>query len=247
MDGILDTGVFLDGGSFQAIPVDLSLETNVGAGQFGDSVIFEGCGTSADFVFTRPSCQSQDSLWVDVNIGGTATNGVDYATIPDSVLFMPGATEVIIPFFANQDGTPEGFESVIVTVTNILPNNDTIITTGTVWLLDNLNVEAVANDTTTVCRQDSVEVFYGAINGVPPYTYVWDTAVNDTITDTSQFVVGTPNGVYHYQVTVIDACGFEDIDTLTLTVAQTLNIDTLMTGPRVPVYPTDGHPRKSPV
>jgi gliding motility-associated-like protein len=230
VDDFLDTGVFLEGGSFQAIPVDLSLETNVGNGQFGDSVIFEGCGTSADFVFTRPSCQSGDSLYVEVDISGTATNGVDYALIPDSVLFLPGSTEVIILFDAFQDGIFEGYESVIVTVTNILPNNDTIITTGIIWLLDNLQVEANAFDTTIVCMQDSLEVFVEGLNGVPPYEFVWH-VIGDTLPDTSMFVPATPNGSYDYLVTVIDACGFQDVDTLTLDVAQTLFVDTVFSGP----------------
>jgi gliding motility-associated-like protein len=230
-DGILDTGVFLEGGSFQAIPVDLSLETNVGAGQFGDSVIFEGCGTSADFIFTRPSCQSSDSLYVDVAIAGTATNGVDYGLIPDSVLFLPGETEVVIPFFANQDGVFEGYEDVILTVTNILPSGDTIVTTGTVWLLDNLNVEAVAHDTTTMCMMDSVLITGHAIDGVPPYSYTWNTAPNDTVQSAAMYVPGTPNGIYEYYLTVIDACGFEDTDTLTLEVAQTLFVDTTISSP----------------
>lgn len=230
MDGILDTGVFLEGGSFQSIPVDLSLETNVGNGQFGDSVIFEGCGTDADFIFTRPSCQSGDSLYVEVIIGGTAINGTDYATIPDSVLFLPGATEVIIPFTAIQDGVFEGYESVILTVVNILPGGDTIVTTGIVWLFDNLNVEVLAMDTTIVCMQDSVEVFANGFNGVPPYEYVWNIAP-DTTDYNGIYVPGTPNGLYDYYVTVIDACGFEDTDTLTLTVAQTLFVDTTLTGP----------------
>jgi gliding motility-associated-like protein len=230
VDDFLDTGVFLEGGSFQAIPVDLSLETNVGNGQFGDSVIFEGCGTSADFVFTRPSCQSGDSLYVEVVIAGTATNGIDYGLIPDSVLFLPGSTEVIIPFDAFQDGIFEGYESVIVTVTNILPNGDTIVTTGTIWLLDNLQVEANAFDTTIVCMQDSLEVFVEGLNGVPPYEFVWH-AIGDTLPDTSMFVTGTPNGSYDYYVTVIDACGFEDVDTLTVIVAQTLFVDAVISGP----------------
>lgn len=220
-DGTLDTGIFLEGGSFQAIPVDLAIEPNVGSSQFGDSVIFEGCGTSADFIFSRPSCQSGDSLYVDVSIAGTATNGVDYALIPDSVLFLPGSTQVIFPFFAIQDGIPEGYESVIITVTNILLNGDTIVTTGTIWLLDNLNVEANALDTTILCMQDSVEIFVEGLNGVPPYLFVWE-AIGDTLTDSSMFVPGTPNGSYDYYVTVVDACGYEHTDTLTLTVDQTL-------------------------
>lgn len=224
-DGILDTGVFLDGGSFQAIPVDLTLETNIGGPEFGDSVIVEGCGTDANFIFTRPSCQSSDSLWVELSIAGTATNGADYATLPDSVLFLPDSTEITIPFSAIQDGVFEGYESVIVTVTNVLPSGDTIITTGVVWLLDAPNVEAFAHDTTIVCRQDSVPIFAEGLYGIPPYSFSWDTGSTDSVT----YVPGTPNGTYDYYVTVTDFCGFTDTDTLTLIVAQTLAIDTMIT------------------
>ncbi len=240
MDGILDTGVFLDGGSFQAVPVDLSLETNITSSQWGDSVIFEGCGTEAEFTFTRPSCQSSDSLWVDISIGGTATNGTDYALLPDSVLFLPGETIVIIPFFANQDGIFEGYESVIVTVTNILPTGDTIVTVGTIWLLDNLNVQAVAQDTTILCLQDSLDIFAYATDGLPPYSFVWESVPLDTlIVDTASLTVpGNPNGIYEYYVTVIDACGFTDLDTLTLTVNQSLSIDTTISFPSAACDPT---------
>jgi len=227
-DGILDTGVFLEGGSFQAVPVDLTLETNVGNGMFGDSVIFEGCGTAAEFIFTRPSCQSLDSMYVNVSISGAATNGIDYATLPDSVLFMPGSTEVIIPFSAFQDGIFEGYEDVIITVTNILPNGDTIITTGIVWLLDNLNVDIFAQDTIIVCRQDSVPIFAVASNGVPPYSYSWNTS---SLNLDSIYVPADPNGTIDYYVTVTDTCGFTDTDTLTVIVAQTLSIDTLLSFP----------------
>ena len=222
VDGILDTGVFLEGGSFQAIPVDLSLETNIDASLFGDSVIFEGCGTDADFVFSRPSCQSGDSLYVAVDIAGIADNGVDYSLIPDSVLFLPGETLVIIPFTAFQDGVFEGYEDVIVTVTNILPNGDTIITTGTIWLFDQPNVSVDAQDTTIYCLQDSLDIFAVAYNGVPPYTYTWSNS-NDTIGITT--VPANVNGTIDYYVNVVDFCGFTDDDTLTVTVNQTLAIE----------------------
>lgn len=231
-DGILDTGVFLDGGSFQAIPVDLSLETNIG--EYGDSVIVEGCGVTADFVFTRPSCQSSDSLWVEVGIGGTATNGADYASLPDSVLFLPDSTSVSIPFTAFQDGVFEGYESVILTVTNVLPSGDTIVTTGSVWLLDAPNVQAIAHDTTIVCRQDSVPIYASGMDGIPPYVFSWSTGSTDTVT----YVPGTPNGTYEYYVTVWDVCGFTDTDTLTLIVDQTLTIDSLLSYPSDACNPT---------
>lgn len=230
VDDFLDTGVFLEGGSFQSIPVDLNLETNIDPSLFGDSVIFEGCGTDADFVFTRPSCQSGDSLYVSVDIttgynafGDTsAVNGVDYSLIPDSVLFLPGETSVTIPFTAYQDGIFEGYEYVTLTVTNILANGDTIITTGTLWLYDAPNVSVQAQDTTVLCLTDSVDIFAVAMDGVPPYTYTWSNS-NDTIGMTT--VPADMNGTTDYYVSVTDFCGFTDDDTLTFTVNQTLSVE----------------------
>ncbi len=227
-DGILDTGVFLDGGSFQSIPVDLSLETNVGTGPMGDSVIYEGCGVDANFVFTRPSCQSSDSLWVNVDISGTATNGVDYVTLPDSVLFLPDSTSLSIPFTAFQDGVNEGFESVTLTVVNVLPSGDTIVSVGTIWLYDEPNVSVVAQDTTLFCLQDSVDIFAPAFDGIPPYTWDW-TPMTDTTYSTT--VPADSNGTFDYYVTVTDACGFQATDTLTLVQNQTLTIDSLLQFP----------------
>lgn len=228
MDGILDTGVFLEGGSFQAIPVDLVLETNIGDPQYGDTVIVEGCGVDANFIFTRPSCQAGDSLWVDLSISGTATNGVDYAQLPDSVLFLPDSTEISLPFSAIGDGIFEGYEDVIITVVNILPNGDTITSIGTVWLFDVPNVEALANDTIIYCNQDSIPIYGTAQDGIQPYwQFEWD---DGTIGDT-HWVPATDNGTYEYYFTVTDACGFTDTDTLTLIVDQTLFVDSTVAFP----------------
>lgn len=228
VDGILDTGVFLEGGSFQAIPVDLSLETNLTNTAFGDSIILEGCGVDADFVFTRPSCQSGDSLWVSLTVGGTATNGVDYGTLPDSVLFEPGSTQVTIPFSAFQDGIFEGYESVVIDVLNVLPSGDTIVTSGVIWLFDQPNVNLVPHDTLIQCLQDSLYIHVDGEFGVSPYTYAW---ANSTETSDSLLVPADVNGVYNYVVTITDFCGFTDTDSVTVTVNQTLAIDSLIMGP----------------
>ena len=226
-DGILDTGVFLEGGSFESIPVDLNLETNF-EGQFGDSVVFEGCGADASFVFTRPSCQSSDSLYVNIAISGTATNGVDYSTIPDSVLFLPDSTSITIPFFAYQDGIFEGFESVFVEVTNVLASGDTIYTTGVVWLFDQPNVNVQAQDTSIFCLQDSIEVFAPGFDGIEPYSFSWEGLPDTT---SSIYVPTDVNGTIDYIVTITDFCGFVDIDTLTVIVNQTLYVDSVTSLP----------------
>lgn len=233
-DDILDTGVLLEGGSFESLPVDLNLETNIEAGQFGDTVIFEGCGTDASFVFTRPSCQSDDSLYVNVAISGTATNGVDYSLVPDSVLFLPDSTSLTIPFFAYQDGVFEGYESVFLEVTNILANGDTVITVGSVWLFDQPNVNIQAQDTSIFCHQDSIEVFTESFDGVQPYSYSWE-GLSDTTS--SIYVPTNLNDTNEYIVTITDFCGFVDVDTLTVIVNQTLSVDSVSSSPSSFVQP----------
>ena len=121
-----------------------------------------------------------------------------------------------------------------MTVTNVLSSGDTIVTIGTVWLLDAPNVQAWGHDTTIVCRQDSVDIYASVLDGIPPYSFSWDTGSTDSVT----WVPGTPNGSFDYYVTVTDACGFTDTDTLTLIVDQTLVIDTLIAYPSDACNPT---------
>ena len=50
-DGVLDTGVFLEGGSFSSDAVNVSVATVT-----GDTTVIENC-TNAQFIFTRPESQ----------------------------------------------------------------------------------------------------------------------------------------------------------------------------------------------
>ena len=94
--------------------------------------------------------------------------------------------------------------------------------------MDNLNVDVFAQDTIIVCRQDSIPIFAFASDGVPPYVYSWNTS---SLNIDSIYVPADPNGTIDYYVTVTDTCGFTDTDTLTVIVAQTLSIDTLLSYP----------------
>ena len=221
----IDTGVFLEGGSFQSVPVDISLETNIDPGLFGDSVILEGCGSDADFIFTRPSCQSGDSLYVTLGVAGAASNGIDYTLLPDSILFLPGETSITLPFTAFEDAIFEGFEDVVITVTTILDNGNILITSGTLWLYDQPNLSLTAQDTSIYCHQNPLTIFAPATGGMPPYTYTWSNST-DTVGMTT--VPANVNGTIDYYVSVIDACGSTANDTLTVNVDQTLTVEAIL-------------------
>ncbi len=56
------------------------------------------------------------TLVVNYQIGGTATNGVDFLSLPTSVTFLPGQTEYIEEMDPIDDDIVEGDETVIITL-----------------------------------------------------------------------------------------------------------------------------------
>lgn len=227
-DGILDTGVFLEGGSFQSIPAVIDFST-----VNGDTLTYEACDLGTELLITRPACLNNDSLTAWLDFSGTATYGVDYDSIPDSVLFLPGEDSITINFNPIADGIPEGTEDVIITLTSVNSNGDTLTSTAIGYILDK-TLTLNAQDTTVLCRGDSMLVGVVGDDGLPPYTYTW---TNGVVGD-SIYVPIDSNGVFNYVVEVTDVCGFTAEDTLTVTVNQTLAVDTIYSYPATSCNPT---------
>lgn len=207
-DGILDSGVFLEEDSFSANAVAVSIVT-----QTGDTSIVEGCA-GADIHFIRPEADTLDTLIVDINIGGTATNGTDYNTITTPITFLPGEDSVTISFNPIADGIPESAESVILTVYTINACGDTIVSTGTLWIMEPY-AEVSVNDTVIPCpNNDGVWLVATPIAGVAPYTFQWpDNSTNDSL-----FVPTNAVGTFDYTITMTDFCGEAATDVGTVTV-----------------------------
>jgi len=98
-------------------------------------------------------------------------------------------------------------------------------TTVTLHVLDTI---AIVNslDTTVFCATDSVPLWTTA-TGLDPFTYTWQ----DAQTGDSAYYDVSSNGTYDYIVTITDACGVETIDTASITMDQTLMIDSLVQFP----------------
>ncbi len=80
-----------------------------------DSVATETPGNNGTFLFTRYGAVS-NSLTVNFSIGGSASNGVDYATIPDSMTFPVGASNVSLVITPIDDTLVEPSETVLLTL-----------------------------------------------------------------------------------------------------------------------------------
>lgn len=217
-----DSGVFLEADSFSSEAVDIAVATVT-----GDTTVIENC-TSAQFIFSRPQTQLGDTLLVNYDIGGTAIMGTDYNNLANPITFLPGEDTIVVNLFPTGDGINETPETVIITATTITECGDTIITTGTLYIIDGPVLPINESNPTVFCANDSVLVTAAASGGFGPYTYQWSYAnqTNDTA-----YVPILQNGSIDYYVTATDQCGNTGTDTVTVTMNQTLAIDTMMTFP----------------
>ncbi len=228
-DQSYDSGVFIEADSFSSEAVDIAVATVT-----GDTSVVEGC-TNAQFIFTRPTSQANDTLIVNYTIGGDAVMGVDYNNLVNPVVFLPGEDTVIITLNPTQDGINDSPESVIITAMTVTPCNDTIVTTGTLWILDGPIIDVVGINALVHCATDSVLVSASASGGYAPYTYTWD--LNNQTGDTAYASI-SQNGTIDLIVTATDQCGFTGVDTVQVTMNQTLAVDIIDSVPSAPCLPT---------
>jgi hypothetical protein len=223
-DQAYDSGVFLEAGSFASDAVAVTVAT-----VSGDTTIIEGC-TDANFIFTRPSNDVADTLLINYTITGNAIEGTDFNFLPDTIIFLPGQDSVIINLTPTQDGVTEGFESVIITVELINPCNDTIFSQGTIFIGEGPIINISENDPIVQCATDSIPLFASASGGYAPYDYEW-TDIGGVPSGTGDTIFGSisQNGTISYLITATDQCNFSNIDTVTITMNQTLAIDTMGT------------------
>lgn len=201
-DGILDSGVFLEANSFSAASVSVSATPTFPTINGGDSVTYEGCG---DVVLTFERFDGlQDTTIIDINIGGTAQNGIDYQQIPDSLVFLPGQTQIQLNIQSYDDNISEPLESLTISVTDSSCSG--VASSGaTIYISDPLQIQTQTQDITVSCATGPGTIEVVAGNGVPGYNYTWSNGA----TTASQVV--DPPATTMYYVTVSDTCGLHPV------------------------------------
>ena len=213
-DGIYDSGVFLEAGSFASAGNSfITSGTNFGGAVAGnDSTIYEGCGF-ASLLITRTSSTAGQTY--NYTLGGTATNGVDYSTLGNSVYFAPGQDSAYIIINSLEDALIEGTETVLVHVFAPSTCGGSVTLTKTIYIIDTPPLKVKINDDTSlVCPSQNLflkaHTFGGVAIGLYKYTWTNSTGTKDTI-HIHPLVTTT------YIVTVSDSCGHSASDTSTVT------------------------------
>lgn len=218
-DHILDSGVFLEAGSFASSSV--SITSNISYGGPNDSTLFEGCG-QACLIFDRGQGNINNTDTVLLNVTGSAVNGVDYTQIPSQIIFQPGQDSIVLCITATADAVTEGVEDLVL---NAIPVGNSICIQGNsanVHILIGDYVPLAVNVTgnSPVCPGGNAILYTNVTGGAGPYAYNWSNSSQDS----SIYVV--PAQTTTYSVTVTDACNASGTTaSMTVVVSPQLQLD----------------------
>jgi len=217
IDGILDSGVFLEGGSFQAFgALDISFAPQFNDGDFVfqddlDSLAVAGC-TGPFVSLTRPEGATVGAITFEY--GGTATEGVDFQVDGDLPTAFPMGVDSLGFFIEtiNPNITDTLFLDIDV-IYETCGGLDTVSTT--IPIAPPVPIFTETEDLEIFCPTDSVAISVDATGGVEPFRYDWLGEGADE--DGSGILVPIPETQQDFIVEVTDRCEFVFVfDTLTV-------------------------------
>ncbi|MEO6168317.1 MAG: choice-of-anchor L domain-containing protein [Chitinophagales bacterium] len=210
-DPIYDSGVFIQANFLSPYDVSFVSDTlNNFVNPFDSAfALVEGCQPGV--IDINLANFTNDTIYFPIIVGGTATNGIDYTEITDTIVFYPGDTTQSIFIGANADGIAEGTETIIIY--SVEPCSGLITDSFIVNILDDFPFE-VSNDT-TICENDSVVL---SVTYSPFYSYEWQPSSFVTCT-TCDSTIGFPDFSTAYVVGVtLGNC--TNYDTISIQVTQ---------------------------
>ncbi len=188
-DDIFDSAVFLEENSFSSDVYEVTVST-----YFNDSSLYEGC-TQAEITFSRPDADPTPMV-INYNVSGSATAGVDYATLPGSVTIPANQSSVTITIDGIADGLNEGTETLILNAVTACGNIPHII-----FIKDKPQIDVFAPNAAICSGQGPVVLTALASGGMAPYSYSWNTG------QTGTSISVNPSTETTYTVTATDFCG----------------------------------------
>lgn len=212
-DAAYDSGVFLEQNSFSSPGVSVSTQY-LNDTLIGNYALEGGCN-DVTLCFSLTAAQTS-AFTVSYNIGGNATNGVDYNSIPSSLVIPAGQVSVcqtISPILDNINEGSEFIKLILNSVVGCNAVNDTVV----VEIRDyDIPVITTSNDTLLCSGNDttSATIWANATGGYGQINYMWNNGI-DTTTQTVAPLTTTT-----YVVSVTDYCGFTASNDVTVTVSQ---------------------------
>lgn len=203
-DGIFDSAVFLEEGSFTSPSVSISPETNFSNSSTGYELV-EGC-SSMSLTFER-SEPYDDAFSMDLLISGSATVGVDVTNIPSTITFPAGSATVTIDFDVIEDNLVEGTETLILELDQVSCVGGSGTVTISIEDAIPLSIQT-SPDVVFTCPQE-YEITVTPTGGYGSLSYNWSIPG-----ETGPSATVFPLVSQAYTVTVTDECGFSESSTV---------------------------------
>lgn len=203
-DQILDSGVFLEEGSFVSNVVQTSSNIDFGG---VDTLMFEGCSQATIRIIRTPALTNDTIV---MNYGGNATMGIDYNMLPDTLIFTPGNDTLYITVTTFTDNLPEFNEFLSITINAGICSNYVPINTINLYILDVDSITVDAGLDSAICAGTPLLLDMQSTGGTLLNLYSWTTPtglVNDSTT-----IIPTQSGYYYayaydfcWQILVVDS------------------------------------------
>lgn len=220
MDSALDSGVFLEAGSFTAFgSVALHVEPQIGGAAVNnpiyDTVLVAGCSEIL-VELVRPTGVVTDSIYVE--FGGTAIQedpdnpipGADYILgETDTLFFFPEGVDTIgFNIETIWDGIPDENEFITITIHFQDGCGEWKSVSDTLYMVDPYHLGSKTEEITLICPTDQVMVSATGLDGIEPYTYDWgDYGTGEELDEVVVDVF--PQDSTYYVVGISDLCAFE--------------------------------------
>lgn len=212
-DGSWDSGIFLEANSLSS-PTPVEITYTLSDELFSNpDWIAEGCVTAT--VTLERQTNINQSLTVPLIVSGSATNGLDYNGIPNSITFNPGQTQVSFTIDVVLDGIAEGLENIILDFPLEDPCGNITPVSIELFLQDIEDVQVEIISPEIACPGEDIQLTTNVSGGLQPYTYLWSTGSTESTISISPTETGT------YFVEVVDECLNElAYDTVLVTVPE---------------------------
>lgn len=216
-DHSLDSGVFLEAGSFTSgVQINTVNHSDVGS----ESDLYEGCTNY--FVIERETnspIAEEVVIYINYLSESTAEEYVDVTEIVDSAYLAPFETQDTIWYSALNDGIEEGTETMLFEFWTTCPcgNGGGNSVVDTIYIYDAEGIKGGIQDLEpNYCGETPPPTLdiIASVNIVPAF-YLWSTgSTNDTITIEPQ------PGIETYYVTISDQCDNEIYDSVSIRVSS---------------------------
>lgn len=189
-------------GYFSGFTKDVSVQTQT---VNGDNIALEGC-IPASFTFGIDAPASTPTV-LTYTIGGTATNGIDYSLLDNSITIPAGQTQASVIINSISDGVPESQESIFVIYQ---PDLCSPLDTAYLYINDSDPIEFTLDGTDLSCFADNTgQIAVSASGGFLPYSYHVTFPGGQTTNFNTTPITSLSSGTYTVQVYDVYGCKAE--------------------------------------